>query len=39
LKIVLAENVSQVLEVALECPVKPLIEHKTCDVSGKRADA
>ena len=39
LKIVLADNVSEVLEVALECPVKPLIEPKTCKASGKRADA
>ena len=39
LKIVLAENVSEVLSVALECPVKPLMEHKTCEVSGQRADA
>ena len=37
--IVLAENVSEVLEVALECPVKPLMEHKSCEASGKRADA
>ena len=39
LKIVLADNVTEVLEVALECPIKPLIEHKTCETTGKRADA
>ena len=39
LKIVLADNVAEVLEVALECPVKPLIEHKTCEATSKRADA
>lgn len=39
LKIVLAENVSEVLSVALECPVKPLMEHKTCENVSKRADA
>jgi ATP-dependent Lon protease len=39
LKIVLADNVAEVLEVALECPVKPLIEHKTCDATSKRAEA
>lgn len=39
LKIVLAENVGDVLENALECPIKPVYETKTCKLETPRADA
>lgn len=39
LNIVLAENVGDVLENALECPIKPVYEKRSCALEAPRADA
>jgi len=39
LKIVLVENASEVLEIALECPIKPMPIPNACKIKGKSATA
>lgn len=39
LNIVLVENASEVLNVALECPIKPIVEQSSCATNTSRVDA